>query len=54
MAETKYEKLIRMRNNFNIAASRASNNFMIALWLTRAEDVQAKLDKITLGDAEKQ
>ena len=51
---TKYEKLIRMRNNFTIAASRAKSNFMIALWITRAEDVQAKLDKITLGDAKKQ
>lgn len=48
---TKYEKLKTMADNFRSAASRATSNFMVALWLTRAEDTEKKLDKITNKEA---
>ena len=51
MAKTKYERLLTMKDNFTRAASKAENNFMIALWTVRAEDVQKKLDEITLEEA---
>ena len=48
---TKYEKLKSMADNFRGAASRATSNFMVALWLTRAEDTEKKLDKLTNKEA---
>lgn len=48
---TKYENLKTMADNFRRAASKATDNFMIALWLTRAEDTEKKLDKITNKEA---
>ena len=51
MAKTKYEKLLTMKDNFTRAASKAKSNFMIALWTVRAEDVQKKLDEITVEKA---
>ena len=53
MTKTKYEKLLTMKDNFTRAASKAENNFMIALWIFRAEDVQKKLDEITIEKAMK-
>lgn len=53
MAKTKYEKLLTMKDNFTRAASRAESNSMIALWTVRAEDVQKKLDDISLKEATK-
>jgi len=48
---TKYEKLKTMADNFRGAASRAKSKFMIALWITRAEDTEKKIDKITNKEA---
>lgn len=48
---TKYEKLKTMADNFRGAASRATSNFMLALWTIRAEDTEKKLDKITNKEA---
>ena len=53
MAKTKYEKLLTMKDNFTRAASKAENNSMKLMWTVRAEDVQRKLDKITLEEATK-
>jgi len=48
---TKYEKLKTMADNFRGASSRAKSKFMIALWITRAEDTEKKIDKITNKEA---
>ena len=48
---TKYEKLKTMADNFRRAASKATSNFMIALWTVRAEDTEKKLEKITVEEA---
>ena len=48
---TKYEKLKSMADNFRMAASKTTDNFMFALWLTRAEDTEKKLEKLTNKEA---
>ena len=48
---TKYEKLLTMKDNFTRAASMAESTFAKALWLTRAEDVQVKIETITNKEA---
>lgn len=48
---TKYAKLKSMADNFRRAASMATSNFMIALWITRAEDTEKKLEKLTNKEA---
>lgn len=51
---TKYEKLKSMADNFRRAASKATSNFMIALWTVRAEDTEKKLNKITNKEAKEE
>ena len=51
---TKYAKLKTMKDNFSKAASMARSNDMIALWVTRAEDVQKQMDEMTLEEASKE
>lgn len=48
---TRYEKLKSIAANFRRAASKATNNFMIALWTVRAEDTEKKLEKMTNKEA---
>ena len=48
---TKYAKLKTMADNFRRAASKATDNFMIALWTVRAEDTEKKLEKMTNKEA---
>lgn len=48
---TKYEKLKTMADNFRRAQAAAESNFMIALWIFRAEDTEKKLEKITMKEA---
>jgi len=48
---TKYTRLMNMKNNFIKAASKAKSNFMIALWIYRADVVQKEIDELTLKEA---
>ncbi|MCR5436184.1 MAG: hypothetical protein K6E97_03860 [Treponema sp.] len=48
---TKYSKLKAMKDNFIRAASKAKDSFMIALWCKRADDVQEKIDKMSIQEA---
>ena len=48
---TKYEKLKKMADNFRRAQANAESNFCIALWMTRAEDTERKLEKMTIKEA---
>ena len=48
---TKYEKLKSMADNFRRAASKATSNFMIALWTVKAENKKKKLEKLTNKEA---
>ena len=50
---SKYAKLKSMKDNFIHAATNTDpkSHFMIALWITRAEDVQRQIDKLSLENA---
>lgn len=50
---TKYAKLKSMKDSFIHAAinTNPKSHFMIALWITRAEDVQRQIDKLSLDEA---
>lgn len=51
---TVYERLTNMKNNFILAASRTTSNDMFALWLTRAEDTDKKIEALTNEEASKE
>lgn len=48
---TKYARLKSMKDNFIRAATKAESNDMIALWIVRAEDVQKKINKMSVSEA---
>ncbi len=48
---TKYARLKKMKDNFIRAATNAKNNFMIQLWINRAEKTQEQINKLTINEA---
>ena len=48
---TRYEKLKEEKENFLRAAKNAVNKFMEKLWKQRANDVQERINKLTVAEA---
>lgn len=51
---TRYEELKSEKDNFINAAKKAKDKNMVALWEHRAEEVQEKINSLTVAEAEKE
>ena len=48
---TKYAKLKQMKDNFIMAARKAKSNDMIKLWTDRADEIQERINNLTVSEA---
>ena len=51
---TRYEELKEEKNNFINAAKKAKDKNMANLWKYRAEEIQKKINSLTVAEAEKE
>lgn len=51
---TRYEELKEEKENFIRAAKNAKDKNMVALWKHRAEEIQKKINSLTVAEAEKE